>query len=239
MPPSKKTVILKSRKFLNKGDDMTGTERPHDYLWETIQTYDQLGEEYLETTKDLLKQEEYEKLASMIPKDGKVLDAGCGYGKELKIFADAGYNVTGVDLSERLLDIAQKLAPKAKLAKMDVRNLGLEDEHFDAVWCNAVLLHLKSEDAQKALAEFYRVLKPSGVLYVLVRKSENQPRIATEQIKGMPRLFHYYTEEELRDLVQTAGFGNLEISTFNERKRYGPDKRDIDLLEIFARKRKE
>ena len=216
---------------------MAETLRPDDYLGETIRTYDQLAGEYSKTTEALLKREEFEKLAAMIPENGKVLDAGCGYGKELKLFAEAGYEVTGIDYSRGMLEQAKKAVPGVKLAQMDVRNLGLAPETFDAVWCNAVLIHLRSEDAQKALKEFRRVLKPNGVLYVLVRKSDDdEPKIVTEQIKGMPRLFHYYTEEELRGLVEGAGFQNLKASTFNERQRYGPDKRDINSLEIFARK---
>ncbi len=206
------------------------------HLDETIKTYDLLGENYSPSTAGLVDKEDFDKLVKLIPANAKVLDAGCGYGKELKLFVDAGYNVTGIDLSAGMLEQSKKNVPGAKLAQMDVRKLNFPKDAFDAVWCHTVLLHLPPTEAKKAIKEFYRVLKNGGILFASAKKAENSQGMTKEDIKGLPRWFQYYTKEEFLDLFQSTGFNIIETMIFNERERYGADKRDLMFIEVLAKK---
>lgn len=207
------------------------------HLDETIKTYDLLGADYSPTTAGLVDREDFDKLVKLIAPGAKVLEAGCGYGKELKLFIDAGYDVTGIDLSAGMLEQCKKNVPRAKLVQMDVRRLDFPNETFDAIWCHTVLLHLPPREAEKAVKEFYRVLKNGGILFASVKKVDKSQEMVKEDIEGHPRWFQYYTEEEFLNLVKSVGFKIIETIIFNEQDRYGADKRDLMFVEVLAKKK--
>lgn len=98
----------------------------------------------------------------------KVLDAGCGTGNfSLKLDA-MGAKVTGMDISEEMLEIARrKAAQKGKeitLCKMDLYKLDFPDETFDAVFSMAAFEFV--EEPEKALDEMFRVVKKGGKVLV-------------------------------------------------------------------------
>ncbi|MBR9680080.1 MAG: class I SAM-dependent methyltransferase, partial [Candidatus Altiarchaeota archaeon] len=61
---------------------------------------------------------------------------------------------------------AEQVEPSANYAIMDIKKLDYEDSSFDGVFCNGVLHHLDAGGMKQAIKEFYRVLKPEGVLFV-------------------------------------------------------------------------
>lgn len=66
-----------------------------------------------------------------LPKRGKVLDVCCGSGRHARVLDELGYEVTGVDLSSYLLDIARKKDPKNRICyeKCDIRNISYDREY--------------------------------------------------------------------------------------------------------------
>lgn len=109
-------------------------------------------------------------LSRLLPPVGsKILDVGCGTGEMTLLLAEMGYNVTGIDLSEKML---QKARVKAKSSKRKVRfergdaeKLNSGDESFDVVINRHLLwtLHRPTE----AIDEWKRVLKKNGKLIVI------------------------------------------------------------------------
>jgi ubiquinone/menaquinone biosynthesis C-methylase UbiE len=95
-----------------------------------------------------------------------LLDAGCGEGYLARHYAKLGANVTGIDISEKLIEISRKLAAEAKIDVSfqvgNVCDLTLQDDFFDLILCNLVLLNIPC--FKEAISEFYRVLKPRGAL---------------------------------------------------------------------------
>ena len=86
----------------------------------------------------LLDFKEYQEL---LPR-GKVLDLGCGTGRDASLFLPAGYDYTGIDLSDGMVFEAKKLFSKGKFMVMDLSNLEFDDELFDGIWSFAAYLHL-------------------------------------------------------------------------------------------------
>jgi len=94
-----------------------------------------------------------------------LLDAGCGEGYLARYYAERGARVVGVDFSPKLIDLCQQQSKKLAIEYHvgDICNLSfLKDRSFQRVLCNLVLLNVEHYD--KALAEFYRVLEPTGFL---------------------------------------------------------------------------
>lgn len=101
----------------------------------------------------------------------EVLDAGCGEGHNTRLFARRGAKMTGIDISPRLLDAAQKREEAEPLGiKYVVRSFtnlsGLADESFDAAVSTMALMD--GPDFPAAARELYRILRKGGGLYFSV-----------------------------------------------------------------------
>jgi SAM-dependent methyltransferase len=103
-----------------------------------------------------------------LDRDARVLDVGCGPGRHALALASAGFQVTGVDVSARLLEIARADAHarglKVSLFRMDARELPFENE-FDAVIsiCQGAF-GLMGTDDPLILRKMQEALKPGGVV---------------------------------------------------------------------------
>lgn len=117
----------------------------------------------LNTTKELLS------LASLSDKKHyKILDIGCGAGFTTRYLASTFSNseVTGIDLSEEMINIAKNKSlniPNIKFEVGDALNLNYADNHFDIVIIESVTNLLNNKE--RALSEYNRVTKPSGFIF--------------------------------------------------------------------------
>jgi len=162
------------------------------------------------------------------PKD-KVLDLGCGNGRLLQIFKDIDINYTGVDNSEKLIEIAKKTYPSATFLVADALHLPFPSDCFDKIYSVAVLHHIPSEELRlKFLEEAKRVLRPQGLLILTVwdlwrgmglrlnlrsgflkifgRSQMDFKDIFMPWGKKRQRYIHCFTKKELERLVKKAGF---------------------------------
>lgn len=101
---------------------------------------------------------------------GRILDAGCGGGRNLLWFAQNGYDVYAVDADKDALHALKVRAgdalPQTNVAHATVTALPHEDASFDAVLCIAVLHFMPDERSWRAgVNELWRVLKPGGVMF--------------------------------------------------------------------------
>ncbi len=104
--------------------------------------------------------------------DMKVLDAGCGYGRNLIYFMRAGYNVYGLDQSAEAVSHVQELAkdlselPAEHFKVADLTIIPFDDGFFDLVVSSAVLHFAKDETHfNTMLNELIRVIKPGGLFF--------------------------------------------------------------------------
>lgn len=100
--------------------------------------------------------------------EDKVLFIGVGTGEDFK-FLPKGVQVTGIDITEEMLEVARKKADtlnleKANILNMDAMNLSFQDKEFDYVVLNLILSVVP--DGNKCLKEAYRVLKPNGKIAI-------------------------------------------------------------------------
>jgi len=103
---------------------------------------------------------------------GKVLDIGCGPGVITLYLLQRGCEVWGVDISEEMINEAAKQIEKTEYKEVahfsvgDITSLDFPDAYFDAVVCAGVIEYL--EDAEIAIKEIHRVLKPNGIAIITV-----------------------------------------------------------------------
>ncbi len=159
-------------------------------------------------------------------KKGKILDLGCGSGRNFLKFKGELY---ALDFSERMIELAkeraQKLKIKSKFFVSEVYNLPFENNFFDYALFASVLHCIKSKaKRKKALKELYRVLKKGGkaIITVWSRKSErikNKPKesLIPWTVKGKKYMRYYYIYDypEFKHLLKKVGF---EILSLKENK---------------------
>jgi SAM-dependent methyltransferase len=105
----------------------------------------------------------YEKFFQYLNKKGRILDAGCGVGRDSKYFLSQGYEVVAFDGSVEMVKLTSTLLEQEAL-HMRFEDLDFSDE-FDAVWASASLLHIPYEDLRKTIQSFHQSLRSSGILY--------------------------------------------------------------------------
>ncbi|MFH8120048.1 MAG: class I SAM-dependent methyltransferase [Candidatus Aenigmatarchaeota archaeon] len=103
---------------------------------------------------------------------GKVLDVGCGNGRNLIPFAKLGFECYGIDFSKKMIEVAKdkfkKLNLKGNFKVGNATRLQFPSETFDYLICIAMLHHLNKEDGEKAIKEMKRVLKNNGKGLIIV-----------------------------------------------------------------------
>lgn len=129
----------------------------------SISYYDKNSQEFFDRTINADVQNLYQKFLKYVPKGGRILDAGCGIGRDSKSFLDKGYDVVAFDGSLEMVKMASNLLGKDVL-HMLFQDINFSSE-FDAVWANASLLHVSFENLREVIQSFHKALLPSGILY--------------------------------------------------------------------------
>ena len=142
-----------------------------------IDTYDHIVDEYIKYLEELnLKggvpfQRETDYLISILPSKSKILDVGTAMGyypKYLTEKCEKEFEVTGIDASNKMIEQAKKMAPKANFQVMDIRNMKYPDKSFDCIMCFGTLIHLNDDDCLNALKNYNRILNDNGILAINV-----------------------------------------------------------------------
>lgn len=101
-------------------------------------------------------------------RQGTVLDVGCGNGVITRFMGEHGFDVLGIDVSEKTIAKARSLNkfPNVKFEVKSAEELVADGTMYDAVICSEVLEHLTNPS--KLLAELHKAIKPTGILVVTV-----------------------------------------------------------------------
>ncbi len=141
----------------------------------------------------------------------RILDFGCGPGRDLLALGERGHAPIGLDGAEAFVRLARGLAG-VEVWHQDFLALELPAAEFDGVFANASLFHVPSQELPRVLAELRDCLRPGGVLFASNPRGQNE-----EGWRGR-RYCAYYDFERWRALVLGAGF--VEV-----RHYYRPDGR--------------
>ncbi|PLX28432.1 hypothetical protein C0581_02270 [Candidatus Parcubacteria bacterium] len=176
-----------------------------DTFKKTIALYSKLGTEYLDDI-EAFTPVDIQEFIDLLPENGKVLEIGCAGGRDAKVFIKQGFEYVGIDLVAKFIKEAKKRVPKGVFKKMDVLQLDFPKNYFDAVWANAVFLHLDKKDVPKALKNIYRMLKPGGKIHVRVKRGKGSVYTKDNLSKENKRLFTFFYKNELEKFIKDSSF---------------------------------
>lgn len=141
--------------------------------------YDRNASDYISRTQFVDLHHLYQRFLAYIPDGGRILDAGCGSGRDSLAFQTMGYDVTAMDASiEMVRHTSELLRKQAHLLRhQDVTFR----EAFDGVWSMASLLHVPQAELPGVLARYRDALVPGGVLFVSFKHGDGE-RFADERL---------------------------------------------------------
>jgi SAM-dependent methyltransferase len=168
----------------------------------TINTYDRIAASFADRYWDVVLEDALDSFAALLPSASRVMDLGCGPGRDIALLRERGLQVIGLDRSTGMLREAARRVGGG-LACADMRGLPLCAANLDGVWMCASLLHMPRGDAPAVLAEVYRVLRPGGNVYISVQEGQGETWADSD---GGRRFFTFFQVDELQTLLLQAGF---------------------------------
>jgi SAM-dependent methyltransferase len=170
----------------------------------TIGHYQDRAEDFWLGTRDHDVSQNVETLLRYlsVPAPAKILDLGCGPGRDLITFKEQGHSPVGLDGSEAFCEMARKISGQEVLHQ-DFIALSLEPDFYDGVFANATLFHIPMCEIERVLGELFTALRSGGVLFCSNPRGPN-----IEQVNG-ERYGAYYELENWRLLLEAAGFTEL------------------------------
>jgi predicted TPR repeat methyltransferase len=212
---------------VTNGIDDAEYENLRDERREQAEAFDAIGDRYDEAfphKEGQLAAGEW--LIRSLPSGSRVLDLGCGTGvPTARQLVDAGHEVVGVDLSSVMVDLARQKVPEATFHELDLADLQsggpVDLGRFDAVAAFFSLLMLPRAEIPTALGTIHHVLEPGGLFALSMVEADVDDRPIpflgnTIRVSG-------YLREELRKVIETAGFEILEETSYT----YAPSIADV------------
>ena len=180
--------------------------------------YDRIAARYAAVNTDMPPETlaAAEHFLGLVESNARILDLGCGPGRDMAWFDTHGAAVAGVDLSVGMLAQA-RLRACGLLAQMDMRHLAFQTGIFQGIWCNAALLHLPKREAPAALAEIHRVLTPGGMLSLSIQEGAEEVWERDPYCGIVERFFARYGGAEMLALLEGSGFA-VQEHTFDQGK---------------------
>lgn len=170
---------------------------------DTLAYYEREARGYAERTRGIDCSLAYASFLARLPPGARVLDAGCGSGRDAAAFKRLGFDVMAMDASPSLAKEAERILDQPVLVCRH-QEIGF-DRTFDGIWAMATLLHVPIGELPDVLSRYRRALSPQGVLFCSFKVGENDGPDA----EG--RWFTNMTPTRLRQLADRAGGWRVDL----------------------------
>lgn len=192
---------------------------------QTLSYYEANAERFFHNTRDLVMDTIYEPFLSLLPPGAHILDVGCGSGRDSRAFLERGYEVTALDASAAMVELASRHIGRPVL-HMSFDQVRFRDL-FDGIWACASLLHVPTPSMARVLEQLGMALKVGGVMYASFKYGEG------EAVRD-GRLFNDYDENSFRRLLDTQP--EMESVRLWRTTGFRPERSDTVWLHVLLRK---
>ncbi len=172
---------------------------------EAVKLYDKLSQVYDDYFSE--NADHLDEFLALVPKGGKILDVGCGTGKDTGYMASKGFEIIGVDLSEGMLAKAKAKYPDLDLRLEDMRKLDFPKNNFDGILVAYAIFYIPKRDVLPTLKMLNCFLKKGGPTLFVIQEGKSEELFIPEPLMDGEMLFvNVYSEEEFVELLKQAGF---------------------------------
>ena len=181
---------------------MSKTLHHRELVRQTHDYYERNAEAYSSATLNPRKSTRHELFLAGLPESARILDAGCGAGRDSAIFLRHGYDVSAFDASSALCQISREFTGLA-IRKLPIPGSSMRSGTTTASGQNASLLHVPRVELPDCILRLTRSLKPGGLMYMSFKHGSGE-RVAPDG-----RFFTDLTSADLRSLIE--GMEGIEI----------------------------
>lgn len=160
--------------------------------------YEDKAEEYFSLTFDADTSAPRERFLAKLPRRARILDAGCGSGRDLRAFKRAGHVALGIDSSVAMASLAYAYSG-AECMVLRLEDIAFE-RSFDGIWACASLLHLPRAQLVPVLIRLHQALVFGGTLFLALQEGQGERCIEDG------RHYVYYRLSEVMNALGQAGF---------------------------------
>lgn len=179
-----------------------------DFLTATRSSYDTIAVDYAEHFRDEMARKPVELsalslFASVV--DGPVLEVGCGTGLVTAELVKLGVDVSGLDLSPGMLEVARRQLPDVRFEVGSMLELPHPDGSFGGVAAWYSTIHVPDDLLPAALAELARVLRPGGYLSLAFQAGDEPRHMSSALGHDIELVFHRREPDQMASLLAAAG----------------------------------
>lgn len=208
-------------------------------LADTRATYDRVAEEYAARIGGELAGKPLDRallgcFIEQVGSLGAIVDMGCGPGHVAAYLHGLGAHVVGIDLSPEMVAIARRLSPQIPFEQGSMLSLTAPDASWVGIVAMYSVIHLPPEARPQALAEFYRTLRPNGLLLLAFHIGDERRHLDEWWGQEVSLDVWFLRPQEIESLLREAGFA-VEMSL--TRQPYAPEiEHQSERAYIIARK---
>ena len=167
----------------------------------------------------------------------KILDIGCGPGNicQFLIKKNKDYQILGLDIAPKMIELAQINNPSAQFKSMDCKDIKQLDGCYDGIVCGFCLPYLSQPDTIGFITQISRLLNSKGILYLSTMENDYTKSALTGPSSGGEdaTFIYYYKTDFLTHLLIKNGFDIIDIE--NQSHPHLKDKTTKDII-IIAQK---
>ena len=167
----------------------------------TIDIYNNNVIEYANLDIDKVSLKAYRDFSNALPKNGLVLDYGCGPGYFAKKFLADGFKVDAFDASEKMIEIAS-IETQVNWWVADFKSFRAT-KLYDGIWANFSLLHAPKKEIIQLIQTIFKSLKRHGLFSVGLKLGTGEKR------DRIGRKYSYFEEHEIRNILSKENFYHI------------------------------
>ena len=170
--------------------------------------YDKIAEQFDEYRAPFSDKAELDEFMSSVKPGGHVLDVGCGTGVVTRYLVDNGYQVTGIDISHKMLELARQRVPEATFEVGDMTALDFVDYSFDGILSTYAVFHVPRTEHLALFQGFHRILKKGcALLFSVGARPEPFDGVwEWDELQSVPMYWSCSGTEKTVELVKSADF---------------------------------
>ncbi|MCA0370408.1 MAG: class I SAM-dependent methyltransferase [Proteobacteria bacterium] len=194
---------------------------------QNITYYDENASGFYARTKDTDLSWEYDAFVKVLPPSRRVLDAGCGVGRDLLPLAQRGCDVSAFDASQEMVTLAREAAPTVTVTQMSFQDL-TANARYDGIWAQLSLIHVPYEETRAVFEKIHACLTDGGIFYATYKYGDSS-------MASKGRIFWNMTQVTILPYLEGL-FEVISLSVVPDtRSRVSPSE-SAKILQVLVRK---
>jgi cyclopropane fatty-acyl-phospholipid synthase-like methyltransferase len=146
----------------------------------------------------------------LLPEKAKILDLGCGTGIPFdRYLVEKGFEVTGVDFSQKHIELAKRNVPEARFIKGDFSDIDFGEESFHAIVSFYAIFHIPRDEHKALFVRMSKHLKKEGIILVTLGTSGSEYGEDKDWL-GAPMAWSSYHPDKAKEIISKSGFRILK-----------------------------